>query len=132
MQKQYNNILMVDVPKDATNIRHYGGTAIFFDTDTERGVALDMIDVPKGYTLVNPLNLVSEEQAVKFMPITEHGYPHFGEVAKTNSAFIEMAKQEGSPFSFVGTFYTTALEALNSLATHLGFENANPIVLLKK
>jgi len=128
MQKQYNNILMVDVPKDAEGIHLSDGN---FDVAGNKlpeknddllcyGVNFwpYTITLPEGdWELVNPLNLVTEEQAYELDDIklpTEYG-------------IIEMFKG----FQEVGRYFY-ATSALNSLDTHLSFEKTDNVYVLKQ
>lgn len=126
MQKQYEDILMVDVPKDATEPKDFE----LFKIREERFIRYYdkgkdyLIDLPEGnWELINPLNLVSEEQALPMVKSLPHPIDYRKRIYK------DYSKNKSWP----ADNYTkdTALEALNSLATHLGFENANPIVLHK-
>jgi len=129
---------MVDVPKDATvvylqhlpetlkeflkgkNAPEFERPALQLTRTTIHSCVISYKYLPEGdWELVNPLNLVTEEQAKGIMP------QHFAR--GFNSPVYFNHKSGLTKDSFL-----TALESLNSLATHLGFENANPIVLKLK
>jgi len=131
MQKQYNQTLFVEVPKEASHFELGIGWAEpdipFFISYELNGVEIET-KLPEGeWEIVNPLNEITEEQAMQIVSpeIISFGESHYPSFEKPYIRNPDCAK--------CVDLFKTALEALSSLATHLGFEkDANIIVLQKK
>ena len=122
MQKQYNQTLFVEVPKDArgfkiVNFPRAGKWLKQTDSKSLNGFDFKL---PSGeWEIVNPLNEITEEQAAGIVKL----WPSM--LVGSSIVYYKNYKTNGG--------LETALESLSSLSTHLGFEkDANIIVLQKK
>ena len=140
MQKQYNQTLFVEVPKDAIHdvkyedkdfkmcrlFIHGGASYLSFNHYHLDGISKCSIPLPSGeWEIVNPLNEITEEQA---LPLIEKRSIK-EEDGSVNVFYINYLYHK---IQAPHIWKKTALESLSSLATHLGFEEANIIVLQKK
>lgn len=122
MQKQYNQTLFVEVPKDATEVKIAHDLLIVSYSESAPYVT----NLPSGeWEIVNPLNEITEEQAINIAEKVEATSDRIFD--SKDGIYFKQYKEGG-----VGCF-SGARNSLYSLATHLGFEkDANIIVLQKK